>query len=482
MDEAKQPAWTHATPARADLQTLIALIAAALAFAVTAFTPQVLNDGDTFFHIAAGSRMLAERAILYHDPFSYTFAGAAWEAHEWFAEVAMAAAYQAGGWSALLFLVALAAAATAGLLAHHLGRWMNWPMQAIVTLIALCCMTASLLARPHILALPLLELWTAGLVIARSQNRAPPLALLPLMTLWVNIHGSFLLGLALAAALALEALATTENRMVVFRSWGIFCAGAFMSALINPHFLAGILFPLDMMGISSLASVSEWQPTDFSRLQPLELAIMAAIYFFVTRGVKIAPLRALLVLGLLHIALQHQRHQIVFALTAPLLLAPSFALASIPPRAVLSAGTRHLAAIGSNAAIALIFALALLRLLVVLHRSDSAVAPIEALQHVPSAVRAEHVLNDYSFGGYLIFMGVKPFVDSRAELYGDGFLVRYGKLIEPDPQEVKRVIRAYDVGWTIFAKHSRVIGIMDATAGWHRIYADNFAVVHIRDK
>ena len=95
---------------RFDARESIALVAAAIAFCVTAFAPQVLNDGDTFFHIAAGTRRLADHAVLYRDPFSSTFAGALWEAHEWLAEVAMAASYQLGGWSLLLILFAVAAA------------------------------------------------------------------------------------------------------------------------------------------------------------------------------------------------------------------------------------------------------------------------------------------------------------------------------------------------------------------------------------
>ncbi len=92
-------------------EAAVALSAALLAFAVTAFAPQVLNDGDTFLHIAAGRRMLVEHAILFRDPFSYTFAGAPWQAHEWLAEIFMALAYQAGGWSGLIGLFAVAAAA-----------------------------------------------------------------------------------------------------------------------------------------------------------------------------------------------------------------------------------------------------------------------------------------------------------------------------------------------------------------------------------
>src|SRR5882724_5323141 len=108
-----------------DARAAVACCAAAVAFAVTAFAPQVLNDGDTFFHVAAGTRMLSDHAILYRDPFSYTFAGAPWQAHEWLAELAMAVVFGAGGWSGLLLLFAIAAAATAGLLAYHLGRWLD---------------------------------------------------------------------------------------------------------------------------------------------------------------------------------------------------------------------------------------------------------------------------------------------------------------------------------------------------------------------
>jgi len=470
------------TFSRCDARMSVTAFAAVLAFAVTAFAPQVLNDGDTFMHIAAGARMLADHAVLYRDPFSYTFAGAPWQAHEWLAEIAMAVAYGAGGWSGLLLLFAFAAAAAAGLLAHNLGRWLDWPAQAIVSIIALSCMTPSLLARPHLLALPLLALWLSELLIARSEERAPSFALLPVMTLWANIHGSFMLGLGLAAGLALDALVSDDNRAATFRSWSLFGAGALAAALINPHFIQGLLFPIDMMGAAKLANVAEWQPIDFSQLQPLELAVLAALYFIVTRGVRIPPVRALIVLALLHLALQHQRHQIVFALAAPLLLAEPMSRALTAPTSAILERAHRLAAFAATAAVMLVVGLATLRLFVPVVRSDSPVAPISALAHVPPALRAEPVLNDYSFGGYLIFAGVRPFVDSRVELYGDAFLARYEKIIAADPEAARATLRAYDIRWTILSKHSRAVAVMDGLRGWSRLYGDDYAVVHIRDK
>lgn len=478
-DHSQQISSTSPTLAHFDAHGAVTLCAAAIAFSVAAFAPQVLNDGDTFFHIAAGTRMLTDHAIPYRDPFSYSFAGAPWQAHEWLSEVIMAISYRAGGWSGLLFLFAVASAATAGLLAHHLGRWLDWRLQAVVTVLALSCMTPSLLARPHLIALPLLELWTATLVIARSEGRAPPYALLPLMALWVNIHGTFLLGLALAAALALEAVVYDENRIRALRDWGLFAGGAFAAALLNPHLLAGVLFPLSLMGSAGLANVAEWRPTDFSGLQPFGFALLAALYFLVTRGVKIEPLRMLILLALLAMALLHQRHQIVFALCAPLLLAEPMARAA--PQSSFQRSDQF-ASIFASLAILLIIVLAWLRIFVPAMRVDSPVAPITALKHVPPELRTAHVLNDYSFGGYLIFEGVRPFVDSRVELYSDAFLARYAKIIAPDPGTIKATLAAYDIRWTILGTGSPTVRVMDRLPGWHRLYADQFAVVHIRDK
>ena len=72
-------------------------LALALAvFALCAFSPSVLNDGDTFSHIATGQWILEHRAVPHSDPFTFSFAGAPWTAHEWLSEVFLALAYRAG--------------------------------------------------------------------------------------------------------------------------------------------------------------------------------------------------------------------------------------------------------------------------------------------------------------------------------------------------------------------------------------------------
>ncbi len=453
----------------------LAVFAALLTFAAVAFAPPIFNDGDTYWHLAAGARMLDTHAVLHSDPFSYTFRGAPWNAHEWLSEIAMALAYRAGGFGGVALLFAFAFALTAGLLCRHLGRFLGDPARAIVLVLALSCMAGSLLARPHILALPLLELWTFGLVAAREEKRAPPWHLLAVMTLWANLHGGFAFGFLVLGFLGLEALAE-ERSWKTFRSWAFFAAGALAAAALTPNFLDGLLFPLRLAAMHGLANVGEWQPTSFAALQPFELVVLAALYFFLSRGVALPVSRILMALVLLHLALQHQRHQIVFAVTAPLLLAgpAARALAMTP----IAASARRAGSVAAAALIAFA-AIAAARLSLAMPRGGAAVTPAAALAHVPPALRAQPVLNEYGFGGYLIFEGVKPFIDSRAELYGDAFIADYARIVSPDPAALKATLAKYAIRWTILIPGSPASAMMDLMPGWRRLYADDVAVVHV---
>ena len=146
-----------------------ALAAGLAGFALAAFSPGVLNDGDTYWHIRAGEWMLAHHAVLRADVFSATMAGAPWHTQEWLAEIVMALTWAAGGWAGIHLLFAACAGLTAALVGHFVRKRVDTLPAVLTVVLGLCCVTGSLLARPHMLALPLLALWTAGLAAAREQ-------------------------------------------------------------------------------------------------------------------------------------------------------------------------------------------------------------------------------------------------------------------------------------------------------------------------
>jgi hypothetical protein len=458
---------------------LIVLGTALAAFAVVLFAPAVLGDGDTYWHIAAGRWMLDNQAVLRIDPFSYTFAGHPWQTHEWLAEIAMALAYAGAGWSGVVLLFGAAAALTAGLLARHLSRRLGGLALIVTLVLSLACVAGSLLARPHLLALPLLEMWTAGLLVAREEGRAPSWKLLPLMVLWANLHSSFLVGLVLILPFALEAVQEeSRTRAAALRGWGVFTGLALLASMLSPHGISGLIFPFKLMAMPSLQLIGEWAPTNFQTFQPLAVAVAAALYVLLSRGARIKPLRLVILLALLYLALIHLRHHMLIAIVGPLVLAEPLALAlQAPP---LGATPRHGAAVALAFAVCL-GALTALRLWLPLERADGATTPATALARVPASLLHSPVLNDYAFGGYLIFNDVRPFIDSRAELYGEKFLDRYVRMVRPDKPALEAALAKYRVRWTIFAADNPAAGAMDAMQGWHRLYADRWAVVHVRD-
>ena len=452
-----------------------AWIAALVTLGAVLFVPAVLNDGDTFSHIATGAWMFQHRTVLDHDPFSATRLGAPWVAHEWLAEIAMAASYRFAGWSGVVALTSVAASAAFFNLGRHLSRWLPPVCVLPLLLLSAACVTPEMLARPHILALPVFEAWTAGLLVARAQGRSPSWWLVPLMCLWANLHGGFLIGLALAVPLAAEAtLASLPHWRPTALRWAAFQGASTAAALLTPHGLSGILLGFRMSGIAELSSVSEWQPTDFARLQPLEILIVIGLYMGLGRGARLAPMRLLVVLGLLHMALQHTRHTLLIGMMVPLLIAQPLGTALQA-----SEGTRPgrwINGVGLAAAALLLTA----RLATPIVRIDGPTAPITALAHVPAALRAEPVLNDYAFGGYLIFAHVRPFIDARVELYGAASLRQYAAIIHPDSAVIKAALERGHIAWTILSPANPAVAIMDMLPEWCRLYSDGVAIVHVR--
>jgi hypothetical protein len=448
------------------------------ALALGAFSLAVLNDGDTWSHIATGEWILDHRAVPRVDPFSLTFAGAPWVAHEWLAEVIFALAFRAAGWAAVMVVTGAAAALAAYTIAEKTIKALPGIGGPVLALAALALVTPGLLARPHVLALPILAIWCVRLFDARDKREAPPLALALLMALWANLHGGFAFGLALIAPLAFEAVweAGPSARFAEARKWALFFVVSVVAALITPFGVQGLLFPIRLLGFSQLANIGEWRAEDFSHPGPLEIFLIGLIAVALLRPLRVTPLRVALIAGLIHLALQHARHEMLLAVVAPMILArpAAEALGEGPPAPPLN---RRWTA----GALVVGLALAVARIMLPTPEIDSSAAPSRALAAIPEKLRAEPVLNSYSFGGFLIFAHVRPFIDGRADMYGARFLSLYQRLASGDGELLEATLKRYDIAWTLFAPEQGAVATLDRLAGWRRLYSDAHAVVHVRD-
>ena len=324
-----------------------------------------------------------------------------------------------------------------------------------------------------------LAVWVAVLIRARDEDRAPPLLLAALMLLWANMHASFLLGLALVGPFALEALlsAQKERRAAVFRDWTLFSLLALAAALLNPQTYDALLYPFRVMNQSILMQITEWRPSNFEHFGPMEMALLALLGLALFTPVKLAPFRAAILVGVVHMALHQTRQQMVLAIVAPLLLAGPIAAAFSD-----AGSDRKLNGFALKAAMALVAALVALRVALPVQRVDSAASPISALASVPPALREKPVLHDLAFGGYLIFSGVRPFIDGRTDMYGDAFTQKFFDMTEPNEQALQEALKTYDFQWAMFPPREPVVKSFERMSGWTRTYADPFAVVFVRDR
>ena len=465
----------------ARISGLIIALIAVLTFALSIYRASVLRDGDTWSHLVIGEWTMAHGAVPRVDIFSHSMPGAPWTAHEWLAEVLLALAFRGGSWSGVVLLTGLAAASAALILGLRVARFLDGAALGATVLLGVGLWTPSLLARPHILALPFAAAWVAGLLESRDRGRTPSLWLSLLMIVWSNLHGGFMFGLALVGPFALEALleAPRGERVATLRGWLVFAAAATAASLVNPYGFEALLFPFRLMGVENLSRISEWQAEDFSHVGPLEIALLALLVFALTRPMAVPPVRTALVAALLAMALQHARHAQLLGLIAPMLLAKPMAKAigAAPSGDAWRRAARAALAVSCAGVVGLGF----LRLAEPVERVDGTAAPISALKAVPPDLKQKPVLNDYSFGGYLIWSHVRPFIDGRADMYGGAMLGLYRKLSAGDPATVEETLTRYHIAWTIFAPDAEIVATLDREPGWRRIYADPFAVVHARD-
>jgi hypothetical protein len=453
----------------------------------------LLSDPDSHWHIALGNWILTHGSVPTTDTFSFTFAGQPWIAKEWLSQLALAGAFNLGGWAGVTVLCAGAIAVTFALLLRLLLADLKLLPALMFTAVALVMMAPHLLARPHVLAFPLILLWVAGLVRAVEQRRAPEPVLLLVMLLWANMHGGFTLGLMLAGALALDAVVgarEASERRTLFVAWAKFGVAALLVACITPYGPESILVTLRIFGLGeALSTIAEWRSPDFQK-QPLqEVVLLLAVYLALSRGLRLPLIRLLIVIGLLHLFLRYARNAELLATLAPLMIAPLLA------RQFPSIGTGRQAkgpftALARPAGpLAMVFCLGVGGLLAGLLIGRGGIAPpsinapVAALAYAQEAGLKGRVLNHYNYGGFLIGAGVPTYIDGRGELYGGEFIKRYADAVNLRAEEpFERLLERERIDWTLLPKDQPANQLLMQLPGWRRAYGDDTAVIFVRDR
>jgi hypothetical protein len=465
---------------------------------------------DFWWHLAMGRAIVAQGAIPTADSFSYTQLGQPFFNQGWLAELLMYGLYQLGGIPLILISQSLVIASAYGLLLRlciiRSGR-----LRLSVALLLLATLPLSFtnwVVRPQSYTFPIFVGFLTILTEYRLGRSNRLWLLPPLMALWANMHGAFVLGLALIAITfageLLKRRRTNDERRTINDEWnlrpssfvlrplviwGIITA---LATLLNPRGIGVLGYVRNLVGSSSVTTlVEEWAPPTIrdsggsGLIFFLFLIGCGAVLIYARRRPDLTDM--LLFGAFLWLALGATRNIVWFGFVATPLLAAQAATLLPAPVARRSPGSPTLNA-------ALIGVLGLLLLLGLpwvkpallppsvgaLLSEDTPVAAVERLRAGPA--RPRHLFHSEGFGSYLMWAAPEQpvFIDTRIELYPYEQWRDYINLGQAN--NVEELLRKYEIDGLLLNKQRQaaLVAAARADATWVVRYEDDRTIYMLR--
>lgn len=448
-------------------------------------------EGDTYWHIAAGRRILQTHHWPTTNYYSFTTPNSEWLAYEWLGEVMMAGASHLGGPRALmamLFVLVSLIVVLVYVLSNIAGE--NPKTAFAATALVLPLLASCFSVRPQLFGYIFLLITLICLERYRRSDLAHLWALPLVFILWVNTHGTFVLGLVAIAIYGIAGVNNFRLGPLRGRAWqprerrhlALVLALCVAALLVNPYGPHLLHYELGIAAQHvNLTYFEEWQPLDFRDffgVWVLVLLFGLAMGMVLLRRPQRAEAAALVVLAAC-LACRHQRFVVFFAIvTAPvlagLLAAVSPAYAPEKNMPLLNAGLAALFA----AAVVWFFPSAARLQQVIDHNQ-----PRRAVDYLRAHPVPGPMFNDDFWGGYLIWASQgkqKVFIDGRSDAYEpSGVLADYLRIIRPAANALA-LLAKYGVRSCLVERSSALGDVLDAQPGWQRVYEDDLSAVYVR--
>jgi hypothetical protein len=465
-------------------------LAALLALAVYMMSSGAVGDPDIWWHLQNARHLLTYHQLPSVDTYSYTAQGQPWMNHEWLAEVPYYLAWRAWGLRGVNALfVLLLQVILLGI--FYLSYKSSGNLKGSWLVSVFCLFLSVITFAPRTILFGYVYLLVLlGVLWRFREGRGGPLWLVPpLFCLWINTHGSWLLGMiVLGLVTASGAIEGTWGRVEAVR-WSpqqlrqlLVTGGASLAALlVNPYGYKLVLYPFDLAFRQTLNVTygEEWASVNFHnpRGKTVLILLVALLLAALLRGYRWRLDELALALFALYSGLNHVRFLFLIAILLAPLLAKflDFVPAYRPEidKPLLNAGVL----------------VASLALMVKWFPSQAALEneverrfPAHALGFVDShGLAGERTFNYYGWGGYLAWKdpAVKTFIDSRTDIFEySGFLKDYLDLT--GLKEPLRVLDKHHVQWVLSPPQDPLSYFLAHTKTWRVAYNDNVAEIFVR--
>lgn len=464
---------------------------------------RLLNaDGDFPRHLAMGE-FIMRGGLRQIDAFAYT-KQAPFLTTEWLSQVFLALAHRAGGLAGVAVLCGLVVGLTYAFVLLLLRRADVDPFLAFAATTAAAVLgSPHWVARPHIFTFLALSI----LLLLSARPRAWWVWAL-FFVIWANLHGGFVLGLALLGALAagqwLEARLTVDGAVRAewrgrARSSAVAMAIGTVASMFNPQG-PGLL--LKIQGILSndylLGQTSEFQSVDFHSLYgKLVLLVVLGIMTLFTFRTRRMPLPWLLVI-LMTLAggLISRRNFPLFALISLPLLALDSDLEWRKLRVPGLERIRRVFADGERIAVLGRWAPGWALLLVLLGLSRGSVAgarlivadfdpdkfPVAAVRTAREAGLQGRIFSHEVWSGYMLhaWPEQKIFMDGMTDFFGVDLMKSYLRMMQLDAGWAEE-LDGWGIDVVMLKPYTRLAEALEARCDWRVWYEDQTAVIVVRE-
>jgi len=475
------------------------LMVAVLLLCIFFMASREIVDPDFWWHLRTGQHIVETRSIPRQDIFSHTLPDQPWITHEWLAEVLIFGIYSTSGQEGLI--LAFAAIITGAFALLYLQCPGRPYLAAFVVILAAITSAVTWGVRPQMLSLLIFAAFLYILHAFGSGRRKYIWLVPPLMALWANLHGSFLLGLVLLSvyivgAMISKILAAGDEQNLTWSDISRLVVATLITGLaplVNPNGVQLLVYPFGTLWSPAMqAYIMEWFSPDFHQIQfqPFALFILLIVVALGLSRRSPSPTGLLLLLGFGYASLRSARLIPYFALAATPILAAQ--LLHVWKRSRWSgrfvvgrrrAGTTYL--LLNWLLLSLVILGGAVKVGLTLRGNSEAQRenfPVDAVDFIEEQRITGNMYNLYHWGGYLLwrlYPDQKVFIDGRADVYGDAFIDQYLQVYQlregwEEPLDI------YSVNLAIIDRGSSLSTVLNERSDWERRYADEKAVIFIR--
>ncbi len=469
-----------------------ALLGASLLVAAATASRAFQLDPDVWWHLKNGELILATHHWPTGDPYSFTVAGQPWLAYEWLGDVVLAVTWRLGGIRAFEgLLMVLASAIMVCVYALATLRSGNSKAGFVAAAMLFIPATASFNLRPQMLGYLFFVLTLIVLERARQGKSLAVWFLPPLMLIWVNTHGSWIIGLGTIGAYLAAGLFEFRVGDIEARRWPpadrLRLAAVFVlctvSTVITPYGTGLAKYPFDVASSLpvSVANIQEWQAMPFNELLGksflvllLGFVLLQVAFRFTWRLEEFA----LFIFGTA-IACIHARFLLLFVpFFAPLLATTLERWFPIYEREK----DRYLL---NAALIAVMFGLVawFFPSRTSLEHTVADRFPVGAVEYLAHHPAPAPMFNSYFFGGYLVWSRApehKVFLDGRSELYEHGgVLADFIEVVDIRPDAFS-ILQKYGVQSCLIQRDEPLATVLAALPDWQKAYEDHTSILFVR--